>query len=222
MQPKRTTVLFDLDGTLTDPYVGIARSFAHAMTALGRPLPDDYDYTPHIGPPMQTVFASLIGTDPELLQRGIAAYRERYATIGLFENVVYPGIEAMLERLHGRFRLLVCTSKPHVFATRILERFALARFFDAVYGAELDGTRGDKGDLMAWLLAREQIAPHHAIMIGDRKYDILAAAANGTASAGVAWGHGTVGELHAAGCTHIFTHPNEITTQTLGARLTTA
>jgi phosphoglycolate phosphatase len=204
-------VLFDLDGTLTDPYVGIARSFAYAMDAIGRPLPDDYDFAPCIGPPMRDAIARLVGDDIDLQSRAIVAYRERYATVGLFENVVYDGIVDMLHGLTGSFRLLLCTSKPHVFATRILERFRLARFFAATYGAELDGTRGDKSELMAWLLEREHIAPHDAIMVGDRSYDIIAAANNGVAAAGVLWGYGSPGELREAGCTRAFAHPREIT-----------
>jgi phosphoglycolate phosphatase len=212
-----TTVLLDLDGTLTDPYVGISRSFAYAMDVLGRPLPADFDYRPCIGPPIRTALARIVGDDPDLQARAIVAYRERYATIGLFENVAYDGVAAMLERLRGSFRLLVCTSKPHAFATRILERFDLAEPFAAVYGAELDGTRGDKADLMAWLLEREGIDPRDALMIGDRSYDIVAARANGVAHAGVLWGYGSPAELRDAGCTRTFAHPAEVTATALRA-----
>jgi phosphoglycolate phosphatase len=209
--PQRTTVLFDLDGTLTDPYVGISRSFAHAMRELGRPLPDGYDYRPSIGPPMRIAFSLLCGDDENEITRGIAIYRERYATIGLYENAVYDGVPAMLERAAASFRLLVCTSKPYEFANRILAHFGLAGAFDAVYGAEFDGTRSNKAELMAWLLEREGLAPEAAIMIGDRSHDILAARANGVAHAAAAWGYGTPDELRAAGCTHAFAHPDDVT-----------
>jgi phosphoglycolate phosphatase len=216
-RPRRTTVLFDLDGTLTDPYLGISRSFAHAMTALGRPLADDYDYRPSIGPPMRIAFALLCGDDDDEITRGIALYRERYATIGLYENAVYDGVHAMLRRVGASFRLLVCTSKPHEFARRILDHFGLAAAFDAVYGAEFDGTRSNKAELMAWLLARENLAPHEAIMIGDRSHDILAARANGVAHAAVGWGYGTPHELREAGTTHTFAHPDDVTVAALHA-----
>jgi phosphoglycolate phosphatase len=212
-----TTVLLDLDGTLTDPYLGISRSFAHAMDVLGTPLPPDFDYRPCIGPPIRDALARIVGDDPDVQSRAIVAYRERYATIGLFENVVYDGIGAMLERLRASFRLFVCTSKPHVFATRILDRFGLAEPFERVYGAELDGTRGDKAQLMAWLLEREGIDPHDALMLGDRSYDIVAARANGVAHAGVLWGYGSPAEFHAAGCTRTFAQPAEVTVVALHA-----
>jgi len=215
--PQRTTVLFDLDGTLTDPYLGISRSFAHAMAALGRQLPDDYDYRPSIGPPMRIAFSLLCGDDEDEITRGIALYRERYTTTGLYENAVYDGVPAMLHRVGESFRLLVCTSKPHDFANRILAHFGLAHAFDAVYGAEFDGTRSNKAELMAWLLERERLAPHEAIMIGDRSHDIVAARANGVAHAAVAWGYGTPDELRAAGCTHAFAHPDDVTVAALHA-----
>jgi phosphoglycolate phosphatase len=217
--PPRQTILFDLDGTLTDPYVGIARSFAFAMDAIGRPLAADYNYAPCIGPPMRDAIARLVGDDSDLQARAIVAYRERYATVGLFENVVYDGIVDMLHALAGSFRLLLCTSKPHVFATRILDRFGLADFFATVYGAELDGTRGDKSELMAWLLERERIASHDAIMIGDRSYDIIAAKNNGVAAAGVLWGYGSPAELSDAGCMRTFAQPRDITVASLLASL---
>ncbi len=208
-------MLFDLDGTLTDPYVGISRSFAHAMAALGRPLADDYDYRPSIGPPMRTAFSLLCGDDEDEITRGIAFYRERYATIGLYENAVYDGVEAMLRRVGASFRLLVCTSKPHAFANRILAHFGLTDAFAAVYGAEFDGTRSNKAELMAWLLEREGLAPHEAIMIGDRSHDIVAARANGVAHAAAGWGYGTAEELREAGCTHTFGNPDDVTVAAL-------
>jgi phosphoglycolate phosphatase len=211
MRAARSTVLFDLDGTLTDPYAGISRSFAHAMAALGRPLPDDYDYRPSIGPPMRIAFGLLCGDDEDEITRGIAFYRERYATIGLFENVVYDGVRDMLHRVGSAFRLLVCTSKPHEFANRILTHFDLAGAFDAVYGAEFDGTRSNKAELMAWLLEREHLAPRDAIMIGDRSHDIVAARTNGVAHATAGWGYGTPEEWTAAGCAHVFAQPSDVT-----------
>jgi phosphoglycolate phosphatase len=217
MRAARSTVLFDLDGTLTDPYVGISRSFAYAMAELGRPLPDDYDYRPSIGPPMRVAFGLFCGTDEDEITRGIALYRERYATIGLFENAVYDGVRDMVQRVGSAFRLLVCTSKPHAFANRILAHFDLAGAFDAVYGAEFDGTRSNKAELMAWLLERERLDPRAAIMIGDRSHDIVAARANGVAHATVGWGYGTPAEWDAAGAAHVFARPHDVTVAALHA-----
>jgi phosphoglycolate phosphatase len=192
-------LVFDLDGTLTDPYVGISRSYLHALETIGRaPLPES-ELRGMIGPPMQHVFAALCGDETHLVPDAIRAYRARYADVGLFENTVYPEMHETLAHLAQTHTLYVCTSKPHVFATRILERFDLAPFFTAIYGAELDGTRAHKPDLLRWLLEREGFAPATAVMIGDRSYDVEAATANGLAFVGVRWGFGSDDELTAAG-----------------------
>ena len=217
--PPRPAVLFDLDGTLTDPYDGIARSYARAAEALGRPLPASFDYRACIGPPIRDVFATIFGSDPAVIAAAVAAYRERYASVGLFENRVYAGIPAALARLGGTFRLFVCTTKPQPFAARILERFDLAGAFERVYGAELDGTRDDKRALLAYLLERESLAPATTVLIGDRRYDVAAARANGVATAGVTWGYGSPGELRDAGCVRTFAHPDEITADAIDALL---
>jgi phosphoglycolate phosphatase len=164
-----------------------------------------------IGPPMQDVFFTLSGGNAELVTAAIAHYRERYGRIGLFENVVYPGIPEALTALAQTYRLYVCTSKPTTFSVRILEHFELAKHFAGIYGCELDGTRADKRELLAWLLSREDVDGHSATMIGDRKFDMAAALANGLAPVGVLWGHGTEAELRDAGAQSCLAAPNELT-----------
>ncbi len=204
------TLIFDLDGTLTDPVVGITRSYAHARESLRlAPLPHEL-LRSLIGPPMQEVFHALCDGDNELFPSAISAYRERYSRIGLFENVVYPGIPDALTTLARDYRLFVCTSKPTTFAVRILEHFGLAHHFAAIYGCELDGTRADKRELLKWLLDREGIAGENAAMIGDRKFDVAAALANGAAPFGVAWGHGSEDELRAAGARSVLGRPADL------------
>ena len=209
--------LFDLDGTLTDPYLGIARSFRYALDALEIPLAPDYDFRAAIGPPMQGVVASLVGSNAVLQTRAIALYREYFATVGLFENQLYDGISAMLGRVGKGRALYVCTSKPRVYATRILDHFGIADAFVEVFGSELDGTRSDKRYLLAYAIDRLKIDAARAILIGDRSHDISAARANGTAAAGVAWGYGSVRELADAGARTIFEQPDAVTSIALDA-----
>lgn len=163
-----------------------------------------------IGPPMQDVFLALSGGNAGLVAGAIAHYRERYARVGLFENVVYPGIPEALATLAQSYRLYVCTSKPTTFSVRILEHFGLAQYFAGIYGCELDGTRADKRELMHWLLEQEHLNPAGAAMIGDRKFDIAAALANGLIPIGVLWGHGTEDELRAAGAVRCVAAPAEL------------
>ena len=145
-------VLFDLDGTLTDPFPGITRSIQHALRRLGAPVPEADDLRWCIGPPLADSFALLLGTtDKQRLDEAIAFYRERYTTVGLFENAVVDGIPELLRRLADAGRcLFVATSKPHIYARRIVEHFGLLPPIRTVYGSELDGTRSDKAELIAY------------------------------------------------------------------------
>lgn len=194
-------LLFDLDGTLTDPSDGITRCYIHALRALGREPPKAAELERHIGPPMRTVLAELLGTqDTDEVETGVRIYRERFSTVGLFENTPYPGIAEALAQLRSRgYRLYVCTSKPEVYAVRILEHFQMADYFQHIYGCELDGARGEKTELLAYLLERESIEPSRAVMIGDRLHDVRAAKANGVRSVGVLYGFGSAAELERAG-----------------------
>lgn len=198
------TILFDLDGTLTDPAVGITASIRHAMAELGRPLAPSEDLHWCIGPPLIDAFTRLLDGDRGRAADGVLAYRARYGVIGLFENEVYPGIPALLAALaaDGR-RLFVATSKPRVFAERILAHFDLARHFVTIHGSELDGTRVHKTDLVPWIVEREAIDVASCVMVGDREHDVLGARAAGIATIGVRWGFGLAGELERAGAAAI-------------------
>lgn len=194
------TLLFDLDGTLTDNYAGISASIGHALSRLGAPIPDAAVLRECVGPPLRESFARLLATtDDARVELAIAHYRERYASIGWRENVVYDGIERVLATLRrGGARMFVCTAKPSPFARRIVAHFGLDPHFEDVYGPGLDGRHDDKALLLAHLLAREGIAAKDAVMIGDRAGDVRAARANGVAAVGVLWGYGSRSELMAA------------------------
>ncbi len=208
--PAASAVLFDLDGTLTDPKEGITKSIQHALRALGRPVPPMEELLWTIGPPLRWNFVRLLGSE-DLADEGVRLYRERFGTVGLFENAVIPGIPDLLDRLvaEGR-RLFVATSKPHVYATRIVEKFGLADRFLHVYGSELDGTNADKRDLLRMIVRREGLDPARSVMIGDREHDVIGARNSGIATIGVRWGYGSDEELIEAGAAVLVDRPEEI------------
>ena len=193
-------ILFDLDGTLTDPVLGITRCIQHSLVKLGRTAPDMDGLRRCVGPPLQDSFAELLKTEDEaLLAEAIRLYRERFKPVGMFENSVYPDVPEGLETLRAQgHRLWVATSKPHVFAREIVEHFGLGRFFERVHGSELSGVNADKGDLIRHMLAEEGISPEQAWMVGDRMHDVIGARRNGVEAIGVLWGYGSEEELRAA------------------------
>lgn len=195
------TALFDLDGTLTDPREGITRSLAYALERMGVDPPALDDLVFAIGPPLRATLAQLLGTDsPAAVERAIALYRERFAEVGLFENRPYDGIAQALASLQAAgVRLFVATSKPTVYARRIVERFGLARHFVEVHGCELDGTREDKRDLLAHVLPRHELDARRTVMIGDRGADMRAARHHAVHALGALWGYGSETELREAG-----------------------
>jgi phosphoglycolate phosphatase len=199
--------LFDLDGTLTDPKTGITRSVQYALDKLGRPVPEADELTWMIGPPLVAGFTELLGGIDEV-QDAVRFYRERYSDVGLFENEVYAGIPALLQKLRENdVRLYVATSKLQVFARRILDHFDLSRFFIEIYGSELDNRNADKRDLIRHILEQERFDPARAVMIGDRKHDAIGAKANGIAAIGITWGYGSREELLEAGASCLVDEP---------------
>jgi phosphoglycolate phosphatase len=191
-----TTLLFDLDGTLTDNYPGISRSIVHALTAMGIEPPPPGVLRRCVGPPLRESFAWLLDTaEPALIEHAIALYRERYGDVGWRENAVYDGIAEALARLSQAMPIYVCTSKPEVFATRIVTLFGLSPYVRRVYGANLDGALDDKAKLFAHAVQSEGFDAEHAILIGDRAQDVRAARMNGARAIGVLWGYGSAGEL---------------------------
>ncbi len=202
-------VLFDLDGTLTDPGEGIVGCLQHTLRGLGRPSPPDADLARHIGPPLRETFTTLLGSaSPGVIDQAVALYRERFSATGIFQNVVYPAVPSALAELRASgMTLYVATAKLQLFAERIVEHFGLAGFFHRVYGSELDGTRAIKSDLIAYLLRRESLSPGSTVMVGDRAHDVRGAIANGVLPIGVLWGYGSREELTAAGATVLCERP---------------
>ena len=207
-------VLFDLDGTLTDPMVGITTCVQYALAAAGIEEPDLQKLTPFIGPPLKQSFMEFYGFSDEMAEQAVEKYRERFKDVGIFENEVYEGIPELLSSLKKEGMLLsVASSKPEVFVKRILTHFSIDSYFDAVVGSELDGRRTDKKEVVAEALKRlyekdaekaektEGTALHDAAktkctyMVGDRKFDIIGAKAEGVISVGVTYGYGSEEEL---------------------------
>lgn len=190
-------ILIDLDGTLTDPKLGITTCIRYAMQKLGRLLADEVDLDWCIGPPLKSSLAKLLQSDnDELAEQALALYRERFSTIGLFENEVYPEVAETLEKLQQQgYRLYVATAKPTIYAEQILVHFDLAKYFKKIYGSELTGERTNKGELITYLLEQENLDATATVMVGDREFDILGARQNGVKSIAVSYGYGTTEEL---------------------------
>jgi phosphoglycolate phosphatase len=213
-----SAVLFDLDGTLTDPREGITRCIAHALERLGLEPPPLDELTFAIGPPLRASFARLLATDRrETIELAVSHYRERFADVGLFENALYDGIVETLATLADReATLLVATSKPFVYARRIVDHFEIGRHFAEVHGCELDGTREDKRDLIAHIIAHHGLDAASAVMIGDRGVDMRAARHHGLAAVGALWGYGTREELVEHGAQRLCVRPPDLP-EALGA-----
>ncbi|HEU0026479.1 MAG TPA: HAD family hydrolase [Ktedonobacterales bacterium] len=198
-------ILFDLDGTLTDPKPGITRAVAHALAHYGIAVADLDALISFIGPPLHHSFARYYGFDDRQAREAVTYYREYFAEIGLYENTVYSGIPELLDRLQtaGR-RLIVATSKPTVYARRILEHFQLAAYFTQVVGSELDLSRTDKAQIIGDVLNEySDMAREAVVMVGDREHDIIGARAHDLDAIGVTYGYGSLAELRAAGATAI-------------------
>lgn len=201
-------ILFDLDGTLSDPKVGICTSVQHALKQYGIDVPDINDLTPFIGPPLRVSFKEFYGIKDEDMETCIKYYRERFSTVGLFENDIYEGIPELLSDLKkdGR-KLALASSKPRVFVEKILDHFNITQFFDVIMGSELDGTRENKLEIIDECLRLLEIDSEakkaECVMVGDRKFDIEAAGKAALANIGVSYGYGTSQELCLAGASRI-------------------
>lgn len=199
-------VYIDLDGTLTDPFEGIAGCICYALDRLGEPRPSYEDLRRFIGPPLLDTFGELVGHEraPVALEH----YRERFGDIGWRENIPYEGIHDALDALKAAgHRCFVATTKPHVFARRIVEHFGMAAYFVEVFGSELDGTRTDKTELLAW--ARTGSAAD-SVMVGDRYHDMIGARNNEFRAIGVTWGYGSPDELLDSGAHELAETPAEL------------
>ena len=213
-------LFFDLDGTLTDPMLGITRSVQYALRHFGIEVTDLSTLCPFIGPLLKDSFREFYGMDDTRAEEAIALTREYFAPKGIFENELYAGIPQLLEALRqGGARIAMATSKPAPFARRIAEHFAIERYFDLIEGSTLDGTRTTKSEVLR--LAIEGLGvtdPAQAVMVGDRRFDIEGAAATGIESIGVLYGYGSREELEQAGATHIVADVGELGRLLLGSR----
>lgn len=212
MRATPTAVLFDLDGTLTDPFVGISTSMQYALEKMGRPIPLAEELRRYIGPPLQVTFPALLGSDdPDLTAQALGHYRQRYSGPGKFENTLIPGIVDAVEAIARQGRILtVATSKLESYSVDIVEHFGLSPYFKAVHGSRLDGSNANKADLIRHIVATENLDPAQTVMVGDRLHDVEGAAANGIRTIGVLWGFGDRAELEEAGAARIATGPQEL------------
>ena len=206
----KPTLLFDLDGTLSDSHVGIVRCFQYALEKAGEPVPMAEDLRFVLGPPLSDSFRQL-GIAESRIDELIGLYRERYVPIGMKENTLYQGIAEMLETLSREHRLYVATSKAVTYARQIVAVFGLSAHFAAVHGSELDGTRANKADLIRWIVREEGLNVGTCVMIGDRRHDIAGARACAMNSVGVLWGYGSREELETAGADTLVDSPEALT-----------
>lgn len=196
------TILFDLDGTLTDSGEGIINCAIVALEHFHLPIPSREELRVFVGPPLQESFLRF-GVPADMVDEAIAVYRSRYIPIGKFENIPYPGIRELLEALKAEgHKLYVATSKPETMSVEILEHFGLAKYFDQICGASMDASRSTKEAVIAYLLEQNGRADN-MVMVGDTKYDVLGAKKHGISTIGVAWGYGEVADMLAAGAAAI-------------------
>lgn len=204
MSTNVKSILFDLDGTLTDPKEGITKCVEYGLNKFGIEVEHLDLLLPYIGPPLYDSFVQIQGLSPEQALLAVDYYRERYKTLGMFENSVIPGIPQLLEELQNQgYSLYVATSKPTVFAEEILRHYKLDGYFKHVGGSNLDGTRSKKREVIQYVLDENNIPAEEALMIGDREHDIIGAQGCGVTSIGVTFGYGSVEELASAGADYI-------------------
>lgn len=195
-------ILFDLDGTLTDSGDGIINCAIVALQHFGLPAPSREEMRVFVGPPLHETFLQF-GVAPEQAEEAIQVFRQRYIPIGKFENIPYPGIQAVLGNLKkAGHKLYVATSKPETTAREILDHFDLSKYFDGICGASMDLSRFSKEDVITYLLEQNGRADN-MVMVGDTKFDVLGAKLHGIPTVGVAWGYGKVSEMREAGAVKI-------------------
>lgn len=216
------TLLFDLDGTLTDPGVGITSSVAYALEACGISAPDKSELECFIGPPLRESFVRFYGMTPTRADHAVAKYREYYNDCGIFENEVYPGIPELLASLKEEEKtVIMATSKPECYAERIAGHFGISGYFDCITGSELDGRRTDKAQVIEYALYRAGVGiadRSECVMIGDRKHDIIGAKRTGLFSVGVLWGYGSLAELEGSGADSVIGTVGELSEMLLCLR----
>lgn len=205
----KKTILFDLDGTLTDSGEGIINCASLALEYFGLPVPSREEMRVFVGPPLHDTFIKF-GVPADKTDEAIAVYRSRYIPIGKFENIPYPGIREMLASLQEQgHKLFVATSKPETTAVEILEHFDLAKYFTQICGAALDRSRVTKEDVIAYLLNQNDVGSE-IIMVGDTAFDVIGAKKHGIPTLGVSWGYGDVADMIKAGAVKIVYNAEEL------------
>ena len=201
----KQVIFFDLDGTITDPMEGITNSVAYALAAYGISVEDKNTLCKFIGPPLKESFIRYYGFDNEKSEAAVWKYREYFKEKGIFENKVFAGVLEMLEHLKAAGKkVILATSKPTPYAIRILEHFGLRQYFDDVQGSNMDGTRVEKAEVIAYAMKQNDVTdPAVAIMVGDREHDIIGGKRCGMETAGVLFGYGSEEELEAQGADYI-------------------
>ena len=207
-----STVFFDLDGTLVDSGEGVRNSVEYALNKFGIKVEDKNSLSCFIGPPLVVSFRTFFGFDDENADKAVTYYREYYTDKGIFEGYVYDGIEECLKRLKAAGkRVMVATSKPEIFAKRVLEKFGIAKYFDFIAGATLDEkTRANKIEIMQYAFDSSGASPSDTIMVGDRLFDIEGAKNFGMECIAVLFGYGSVEEFEKYGADYIVSTPKEI------------
>lgn len=214
---KYDVILFDLDGTLTDPGIGITNSVMHALKKYGIEVEDRAELYKFIGPPLNESFEKYYGFSHEEAMQAIEYYREYYRVNGIYENLLYDGVEDLLKTLYENGKIIIlATSKPEVFAKEILRHFGIEKYFSYIAGSNLDGTRVAKADVIEYALKEAGVADKSlAVMVGDREHDIIGAKKNGLDSIGVLFGYGSRTELENAGADYISATVTDVKTLTL-------
>ncbi|MDF2587069.1 MAG: phosphatase [Anaerocolumna sp.] len=205
-------ILFDLDGTITNPKEGITKSIQYALKAMGIEVNDLDSLCKHIGPPLKDGFKEFWGFDEMKANLAVEKYRERYVDTGIYENYEYEGISDLFATLTEKgYQLIVATSKPEKFAKQIMEHFDLSKYFRDVCGSSMDSTRSKKGDVIRYALEKNQITnPEEVIMVGDRYHDILGAKENGIPAIAVLYGFGNREEFITHGADYIIETVQEL------------
>ena len=204
--------MFDLDGTLTDPYYGITNSIIHSMKYYpDKRVPSREELRPFIGPPLADSYMKYFGLDEKQAREAVGHYREYYADKGIYENVLYPGVREMLAALSERgIKIYMATSKPEKFAVRIAEHFGIVEYFDYICGSSMDGKFVEKKDIIAKIIEKENCGKKETLMIGDTVFDIAGAVENEITAAGVTYGFGSEEQLRRSGASYIFGSPEEV------------
>ena len=214
------SILFDLDGTLTDPGVGITGSVMYALEQLGIPVPPRQELYKFIGPPLRDSFRDFYGMNEEEAAEAVRLFRVYFAETGLHENELYDGVKPMLRALdEAGYHLVLATSKPEQWARVIMGHFGLDAYVRDIAGATMDHSRTKKGDVIAYAMERFGVDPGSAVMVGDRKHDIEGGKANGLPGVGVTYGYGDRAELEKAGAAAIADTPEELLTILMGGTI---